>query len=227
MIAIRERPVSEPTAKAEIQQGADDVLSGRDRLLEAAASEFCECGYSGCSIAAIARRAGISKSTIFHHFDSKESLYLAVIAGAVAEFGQTMDYLLKHEVEPANALASFQQTHMRHLYRNRQVARLVLRELQHETPSDRAIRHVIDAISENFRRLRQYLDSAIGQGRIRADADTEVAALLMFAANVFFFQNEDALSKLQGLDPELDSERFACSVADLIVRGLQPPGKEQ
>ena len=60
---------------------AMESAPGRERLLAAAAEEFSRNGYAGTSIAAIATRAEVGKSTIFHHFESKEALYLAVIEG--------------------------------------------------------------------------------------------------------------------------------------------------
>lgn len=48
------------------------------RLLDAALTEFVERGYDGASTAAIAERAGVAKALVFHHYDSKETLFRAV-----------------------------------------------------------------------------------------------------------------------------------------------------
>jgi AcrR family transcriptional regulator len=53
----------------------------RQRLLDAAESVFLEAGYSAASMDDIARRAGMSKKTLYRVFDTKESLFAAVIAG--------------------------------------------------------------------------------------------------------------------------------------------------
>jgi AcrR family transcriptional regulator len=53
----------------------------RQRLLiEAAESVFVEMGYSAAGTSDIAQRAGMSKKTLYDFFDSKESLFAAVIA---------------------------------------------------------------------------------------------------------------------------------------------------
>lgn len=52
----------------------------RQLLIEAAESVFLETGYSAAGIADIARQAGMSKKTIYRLFDSKESLFAAVVA---------------------------------------------------------------------------------------------------------------------------------------------------
>jgi AcrR family transcriptional regulator len=52
---------------------------GRERLLDAALELFGERGYDATSILEIGERAAISKSVLYHYFDSKALLYEAVI----------------------------------------------------------------------------------------------------------------------------------------------------
>jgi len=52
---------------------------GRERVLHAAIEAFGERGYEGASISDIASRAGVAKSVIYHHFESKAGLYEALI----------------------------------------------------------------------------------------------------------------------------------------------------
>ncbi|WP_434778715.1 TetR/AcrR family transcriptional regulator [Neisseria sp. Ec49-e6-T10] len=51
----------------------------RQRLLIAAATCFAEKGYSGCSVADIATRAGVSQGNLYVHFKNKEHLFQAMI----------------------------------------------------------------------------------------------------------------------------------------------------
>jgi AcrR family transcriptional regulator len=47
-----------------------------DELLQAALEVFLEKGYEGASMEAIAHRAGVSKGAVYHHFSSKEALFM-------------------------------------------------------------------------------------------------------------------------------------------------------
>ncbi|MEU4929685.1 helix-turn-helix domain-containing protein [Streptomyces yokosukanensis] len=49
------------------------------QIVDVAVEEFGERGYAGVSVAAVARRAGISKPLIYSYFDSKDGLYLACV----------------------------------------------------------------------------------------------------------------------------------------------------
>jgi TetR/AcrR family transcriptional regulator len=57
----------------------------RTRLLDAATTEFADNGFEGASTRAIARRAGAHQPQINYHFDSKESLWFAVMDRLMTE----------------------------------------------------------------------------------------------------------------------------------------------
>jgi AcrR family transcriptional regulator len=61
-----------------------DPAEKRARAMEAARRLFSERGYAATTTADVARHAGVSEGTLFHHFGSKEGL-LAAVAG---EYGR-------------------------------------------------------------------------------------------------------------------------------------------
>lgn len=56
----------------------------REKILGAALSVFCEKGYGAC-VDDIARRAGVVKQTLYHHFGSKDELFRAALQGLADE----------------------------------------------------------------------------------------------------------------------------------------------
>ena len=54
----------------------------RERLIAAAEHVFVEMGYGAASMDGIARRAGMSKKTIYQVFETKQDLFAAVIESA-------------------------------------------------------------------------------------------------------------------------------------------------
>ncbi|WP_255948451.1 ScbR family autoregulator-binding transcription factor [Streptomyces odontomachi] len=51
----------------------------RAALVRAAAEEFAECGYAGASVARIAKRAGVTLGTMYHHFPRKGELAREIV----------------------------------------------------------------------------------------------------------------------------------------------------
>lgn len=56
------------------------LIEQKNELIVAAAvAEFQENGYSGASMDRVASRAGVSKRTVYNHFESKEALFRAIL----------------------------------------------------------------------------------------------------------------------------------------------------
>lgn len=57
---------------------AEQAAETREAILAAARVLFAEAGYAGTSIQAIVAEAGVTKGALFHHFGSKEDLFVDV-----------------------------------------------------------------------------------------------------------------------------------------------------
>lgn len=51
----------------------------RHHILDAAVASFARSGYDGTSVAEICQAAGVSKGAFYHHFPSKQAVFLALI----------------------------------------------------------------------------------------------------------------------------------------------------
>jgi len=51
----------------------------RKRLLDAAQEAFALYGYDGTSVAEICRRTGVTKGAFYHHFPSKQDVFLELL----------------------------------------------------------------------------------------------------------------------------------------------------
>lgn len=58
----------------------------RGAILEAAETVFGERGFADAKIAEVARRAGVAAGTLYNYFDSKESIFRALIEHRAEEF---------------------------------------------------------------------------------------------------------------------------------------------
>lgn len=67
----------------------------RAKILSGAATVFAADGYEGASMARIAGVAGVSKGTLYNHFDSKAALFTAYV-------GEKCDRHLAHVFDGAN-----------------------------------------------------------------------------------------------------------------------------
>ena len=61
----------------------EEVADIEDTLLDVALKEFLEHGYGGASVSRIVKNAGMSKTTVYSRYSSKESLFHAIIEAQI------------------------------------------------------------------------------------------------------------------------------------------------
>jgi TetR/AcrR family transcriptional repressor of mexJK operon len=70
------------TAKA----GRPKSAAKRVQILQSAGKLFLISGFGGCSMEMVAQDSGVSKQTVYSHFNNKEALFIAVIEQKCSEY---------------------------------------------------------------------------------------------------------------------------------------------
>ncbi len=65
--------------------------SSREKILDVSEARFARRGYAGVGLRELAEAAGLSKSSLFHHFPSKAALYCAVLERVLRRVEQHVD----------------------------------------------------------------------------------------------------------------------------------------
>jgi AcrR family transcriptional regulator len=104
-----------------------------EEILDAAREVFSEYGYAGAKLEDVARRAGVSKGTVYLYFDSKETLFREMVrAKVVAALAQAEAVVRDHQ-GPCRELLVLVVTGMYRRMRQEQMvglSRVVLAELR-------------------------------------------------------------------------------------------------
>jgi AcrR family transcriptional regulator len=179
------------------------------KLLDAAAGEFGALGYHEASIAGVTARAGVALGTFYVYFDSKESVFRALVADMgrltrafIAErVGRAGDRLTA-EREGIAAFIAFARTH-KDLYR-------IVMEAQFVAPD--AYRSYYEDFAEAYRRN---LQGAAARGEISAGAE-DVRAWALIGMSVFLGLRFGIWSE------DADANTIAADAGALIADGLAP-----
>lgn len=186
----------------------------RERVLRAATSSFLARGY-GSSVDLIARRAGVAKQTVYHHFPSKDTLFKEVVKELVK------GVLVELEGEPQDLRAGLVRFAL--AYRKRVLAAqgiATFRTLVSEAPRFKALARAVYAngAGEAVRRLSGHLAKAMADGRMRRD-DPALAAELLLGMLV----GQDRIKRLFGVAANGEGEtRRATRIVDCFLRGFAP-----
>ena len=71
-----------------MQQRSEET---RTRILEAAVKQFSVHGYNKASVDSICEQAGVSKGAFYHHFQTKQDVFLALLDGWLQTFDQAIE----------------------------------------------------------------------------------------------------------------------------------------
>jgi AcrR family transcriptional regulator len=188
-------------------------LEHRSRVLRAATTSFLARGYAS-SVDDIARRAGVAKQTVYHHFASKDELFKAVAHDL------TKRVLVELEAEPHDlraALVRFALAYRERVLGVQGIA--TFRTVMPEIQRFRALARSMYAASagEMVRQLASYLERAMDTGRLRRD-EPQFAAELLLGMLV----GHDRIKRLFGVQRRngSDAERSA-QIIDCFLRAYK------
>jgi AcrR family transcriptional regulator len=118
-----------PSAEPEREpRGARRKRETRERLLDAAFRLMAERGRDGVAIQEITEAADVGAGSFYNHFESKEDIYLALIASMFEEYGATLDRRVAGLSDPAEIVAASVRHTVRRAAREPLWGRLLIRE---------------------------------------------------------------------------------------------------
>ncbi len=153
----------------------------RDEILVIAQLAFAQKGYAGASMRDIAERAGIRKSSLFHHFASKGALHEAVFQALLTDLAQLLVGLEGDWLEQLDHLGD---RVVGHLGANPHVARLLMREIVASEPALEGVPSA--AIQTTVQATAGFLEEGMRQGAI-ARADSGHLALSIIGLHLTWF----------------------------------------
>ena len=197
--------------------------SGEKAILEAAEILFAEKGYSAVSMSAIAKLANTSKPNIYHHFENKNDLYLAVMKAAVARSSALLDSLEDAPGTFSQRLSGFSSGQLENILAHKRSTQLILREaLSGSSERGQEIaKHVVGSI---FARLVAMIHHGQQDNEFRRDIDPALAAFMVIASNLFFFQGNSVMQYIPEIHFTDDAGAFSEGVMDILLNGLRRQG---
>jgi TetR/AcrR family transcriptional regulator, mexJK operon transcriptional repressor len=168
-------------SESEMMESAGPARTVKDERREAiiaiARQAFAEDGYAGTSMSSIAQRLGGSKGTLYSYFKSKEELFIAVVQKK-CELIQAI--LAQAEIEGGGDLRATLMNFGEHfgelLLTDESIAtfRLATAECARFPEIGRTIYN--SGVRMTHNRMAEFLQHAKEAGRLRSDADVDVAA---------------------------------------------------
>lgn len=192
-----------------------------ERILSAAKDLFAESGFNSVSMNAIAEHAGVSKANIFHHFKSKNELYLAVLKTACNQSGSPIDQFGSGSGSLVERLRDYARSHLANILQDEKISRLILRDLLENGPQ-RGKELAEQVFGQNFASLVEILRVGQKKGELRQGIDPAMLATLLIGADVFFFQSREVLRHFPDVSFTDSPDSYSAMLVDILLRGIQP-----
>jgi AcrR family transcriptional regulator len=180
----------------------------RQHLIDTATALFTEQGYEGTSIEAVLQRSGVSRGALYHHFDTKDALFEAVLEAVEAEIAQATVVASRGVDDPVEALQVGADAFLK-LARTAKVRQIVLVDAPAVLGWQKW--REIDA-RHGFGLLRAGLEAAAGRGRIPRHLVEPFAHILL--ASLFEF----ALMVARAENPEVTLRTARTGLKELVDR---------
>lgn len=188
-------------------------IETRARILEAAEEHFALEGYDTTGVAEICQGAGVSKGAFYHHFDSKQEVFLELLNGWLEDMDRQLSVLNKARGDLQERLFSMTR-----------VVRVVLQAAERGLPIyleflTRGLRDpvVMQSMSRPFQRYQDFFSAMFEEGMTEGTVrqmDSQAAARMIIALALGLL--------IQGVvDPEgADWDRIAGEGVGILFEGL-------
>ena len=206
--------------RARAAERTRDAERTKEAILVAAEDRFARLGFDGTSLQQIGEAAGVARSTPAYFFRSKEALYDAVLARAVARAQEAMAraYAEGNEDRSADAVESYVGAFLGFLGHDQNFVRLVQREALEDG----------SRVAEFFGRSVDEAVAALRPAAEKAGISPQRLVLDLAAICWYPFANEHTLMPALGMkarDPAFLEEQKR-HLGDL-VRAMTRPERER
>jgi AcrR family transcriptional regulator len=184
----------------------------REKLLEAAEACFTKYGFHASSVDIICKTAGMSKGAFYHHFTSKQELYLEMLN----QWLKIIDrYIESARINSKNMLELFRNIgEAKPLFQEAAGKLPIFIELWVRASRDEELKKItIGSYYKYLELFKSLIDEGIKKGLIRKFNPDTVSRMIIAVTVGFIMQGM--------LDPEgTDWDRVAGECPEIILRGL-------
>jgi AcrR family transcriptional regulator len=184
----------------------------RKQLLNAAFRLFLKKGYRVTTTEEIARRAGLTKGALYHHFKSKEDILYELVKNFSEKINENFVSRVKKNMTPLDFLKLMVE--------------------HHKGVAEPEIKDMLDIYSQSFRiaRIRRYISRQIEEGlKLFSDnmaPDYTADKKILKQLGIFIFALHDGLSVMKMFAPSLIDEKLQIELIETCFNFDTPTAKK-
>jgi TetR/AcrR family transcriptional regulator len=203
---------------------ARDAAATKARILDAATSEFAQKGYDGARVKSVADRARCNINLVYHYFDNKEQLFVAVMEQAYGIIRSRHRDMELREAPPEEAMRGLIASTFRMFIEFPEAIGLFVSENVHRArhiKNSKLITSIYDPLLEF---IQGTLDRGVARGVFRSGVDAAELFISINAESYFYLSNRHTLGVI--LHQDLMTKDRLCRreafITDVVMGFLRP-----
>lgn len=203
-----------------------DPDATKAKILAAAWHEFAQKGFAGARVDAIATRSGANKRMIYHYFNDKEGLFVAVLEAAYDRVRSAELALDLVHMEPEAAMRRMVEFTFDSFVKDRSFIQLLNNENLYKARHLKKSTRITRMHSPLIGMIDDILQRGAAAGVFRGGIDAMQLWISIAALGYFYFSNIHTLSTIferDFADAASLAERRA-HIIQLVLHSLQPAG---
>ncbi len=163
------------------ERRARERTARKETILDAARTLLLERGFTGTTTKQIADHCELSEATVFFYFKSKDEIFTSLLFEGIEFWRRGLEKIAKLDLTPEETLSRlwkfYGQVYKEHpeYY---QLSAFLARPRATTDISDDVRARIIEQSGDNFQRLADILENALGKGEGRITADLLWASFL-------------------------------------------------
>lgn len=194
-------------------------VARRAQLVECAIDAIAELGLPKASLAEVAKRAGVTKTTIFYHFENRDELIHEVFASTLQQGTEFMAERTGKAQSPAAELQAYIEANVGYIQAHRKHVRVLTAIAMNFTDEDGRTRlsHDASVYGTSLAPLQDILERGQRSGEFR-DFTTRTMAMTIRAAI-------DAIGPQLSVVPDLDLDAYTQDLVSLFRHATEKDGQ--
>jgi TetR/AcrR family transcriptional regulator len=196
----------------------------RARILDAATAEFASKGYDGARVDEIVERCGVSKNLIYHYFDSKEALFIAVMEIVYQRMRLRHSEWSFAGLSPKEGIEKLVLYNFEHFLQDPTVIPLINTENLHRARHISKLKTIHSLYEPLLAAIQDLLRRGEKEGSFRSGVDPVELYISISALSYFYIANRHTLSFIfeQDLLEPARLERRKRHAVEVVLGYLRP-----
>lgn len=199
----------------------------RLRIIEAATEEFADKGYDGARVDRIVERAGISKNLLYHHYGSKDGLFIQVLEHHYTLLRNFQNDMQLKDLDPVAAITNLTVATFQYFIDHRELVSLLNTENLHQAGHVKRSKLILDMYHPLAVVIQDILDRGVEQGLFRSGVDPVELYITISGLGYYYLCCQYTLSTIFRTDLSDDERvRRRCNhIVDVVLAYLTDNGE--